>query len=63
MAAFDLTRPSEFNVATSGCGCPVGHSVKNPKGPEGTTATFNEYATTVSGMLQALLEITKSREV
>src|SRR5579864_8697041 len=64
MAAFDLILPSiEFSVATSGCGCPVGHSVRNPSEPEGTTATFSEYATAVEGMPQALLEMAKSREV
>jgi hypothetical protein len=64
VAAFDFTLPSmEFNVATSGCVWPVGHSVRNPKGPEGTTATFSEYATAVDGMPQALLGIAKSRAV
>src|SRR5579864_105321 len=64
MAAFDLILPSmEFNVATSGCGCPVGHSVRNPSEPEGTTATFSEYATAVDGMPQTLAGMAKSREV
>ena len=31
IAAFDLIRPSEFNVATSGWFCPEGHSVKYPR--------------------------------
>jgi hypothetical protein len=43
MAALALIRPSnEFKLAVRGCGCPVGHSVKYPKGPMGTTATFKE---------------------
>src|SRR5258708_1072278 len=43
IAAFDLILPSiELSVATSGLDCPEGHNVRNPKGPEGTTATFIE---------------------
>src|ERR1700674_5736741 len=53
----------ECSVATSGWGCPVGHIVKNPKGPEGTTATFIEYATAAEGIPQALAGIAKSRDV
>src|SRR5438067_3551982 len=63
MAAFDLVRPSEFSVAASGCGSPAGHNVRYPRRPEGTTATFSEYAVAVDGMPHTLLETTKSREV
>src|SRR5579864_5823122 len=64
MAAFDLILPSmELSVATSGCGWPVGHSVRNPSEPEGTTATFSEYAIALDGIPQALAGMAKSREV
>ena len=33
---------SAFKVDTNGLGCPVGHAARNPKGPLGTTAKFNE---------------------
>src|SRR5579864_5343258 len=62
MAALDLTLPSiELRVATKGWDCPEAQSVRNPKVPRGTTATFREYAVAVDGMPQALLGITKSR--
>src|ERR1022692_566892 len=36
MAALALIRPSsEFKVAVRGCDCPVGHTVRYPKGPIG----------------------------
>src|ERR1039458_9368235 len=53
MAASALMRPSsEFRVATTGLSWPVGHRVRYPSGPCGTTETFSEYAAAVSGMLQ-----------
>src|ERR1022692_5111601 len=53
IAASALMRPSsEFRVATTGLPCPVGHRVRYPSGPDGTTETFSEYAAAVSGMLQ-----------
>src|ERR1035441_6259705 len=64
MAAFALMRPStEFKVAITGRGCPAGHTVRYPRPPCGTTATFSEYAAAVEGMLQALSGMAKSREV
>jgi hypothetical protein len=43
MAAFALTRPlGEFNVDSTGRGCPVGHTVRYPKVGCGTTVTFSE---------------------
>ena len=43
IAALDFILPSmEFNVATNGRTAPVGHTVRNPSVPRGTTATFSE---------------------
>src|SRR4051812_18962721 len=64
IAAVDLVRPSsELAVETKGCTCPVGHSVRNPRGPAGTTATFSENACAVGGMLHGLIGIIKLRAV
>src|ERR1039458_5594400 len=53
MAALALIRPSsEFKVAVRGCDCPVGHTVRYPKGPIGTTETFNEKAMAPRGIQQ-----------
>src|SRR5450631_1447689 len=50
IAAVARTVPSrEFSVDTPGCACPVGHAVKNPRKPLGTTVTLNEYAAAVAG--------------
>jgi hypothetical protein len=55
IAAFATTRPSnEFNVETSGCGCPAGQTDRYATGPGGTTVIFREYACAVLGMLHAL---------
>jgi hypothetical protein len=43
IAAFALMRPSkEFMVEIPGLSSPVGHSVKSPSTPCGTTVTFSE---------------------
>ena len=43
MAALDLILPSsELSVAAKGRDCPVGHIVRKPSAPRGTTATFIE---------------------
>src|ERR1700674_1291359 len=63
IAALDLILPSiELSVATSGWGCPDGHSGRNPSAPRGTTATFSEEPAAVDGIPQALLGIAKSRD-
>src|SRR5271157_1317149 len=64
MAALAFTRPSpEFRVETAGWPCPVGHTVRYPNGPPGTTVTFREYAAAVGGTPHALLGMMKSRQV
>ena len=65
IAALDRTRPSrELTVATTGCVCPAGQTVRNPRGPEGITATFKEKAEAVAGMAHAVFgEMAMSREV
>src|SRR5258708_17064253 len=64
MAALALMRPSsEFSVEARGCGCPLGHMVRYPRDPWGTTVTFREYAAALAGILQALFGMMKSRNV
>src|ERR1017187_2894614 len=65
MAALALIRPSsEFIVETPGRCCPVGHIIRYPKYPCGTTVTLREYAAAVAGMLQPpSCGMGKSREV
>src|SRR4051794_3900284 len=64
IAAVDLVRPSsELAVETTGCTCPVGHSVRNPSGPAGTTATLSEYACAVGGILHGPFGMIKLRAV
>src|ERR1019366_874365 len=61
MMALALIRPSrEFSVATTGRGCPVGHAVRYPREPCGTTDTFSEYAAAVVGIRQGPLGMAKS---
>src|SRR5260370_1375616 len=63
MAALALMRPSnEFSVEARGCGCPLGHMVRYPRDPWGTTVTFREYADALEGTPQALFGMTKSRD-
>src|SRR3981081_4543917 len=62
IAAFALIRPSsEFKVETKGCGVPLGHMVRYPSDPCGTTVTFSEKACAVAGIPQALVEMVNSR--
>src|SRR5260370_28887585 len=64
MAALALMRPSsEFSVEARGCGCPLGHMVRYPRDPWGTTVTFREYAAALAGILQALFGMMKARNV
>jgi hypothetical protein len=64
IAALERTRPSiELTVAATGCVCPVGQSVRNPKGTVGITATLSEYAAAVEGMLHDPDGIVKVRNV
>jgi hypothetical protein len=43
MAALAVTAPvGAFRVETSGCGCPVGHVVRNLRAPLGTEVKFRE---------------------
>jgi hypothetical protein len=43
IAAFATTVPvGSFNVDTFGIDCPVGHVVRFPSGPGGTTVKFSE---------------------
>src|ERR1035438_7072210 len=60
MAALALIRPSsEFKVAVRGCDCPVGHTVRYPKGPIGTTETLSEKAMAPRGTRQVPCPIGK----
>src|ERR1035441_5197923 len=65
IAAFALIRPSsEFRVEIAGWSSPVGHTVRYPNPPCGTTGTFSEQAAAVVGIPQFRLSGTKkSREV
>ena len=54
-AAFAATAPLyEFSVDAFGIACPVGHVVRYPSGPGGTTVKFNEYAAALTGIPQEL---------
>src|SRR5580658_6692435 len=62
IAALALILPSEeLRVETAGCGCPDGHTERNPSGPKGTTVRFSEYAAAFAGIPQGLDGIAKSR--
>src|SRR5690348_17245953 len=62
IAAFATMSPaSELRVDTSGLACPVGHTVRYPSGPLGTTVTFNAYAFAPDGMPHELPGTGKSR--
>ncbi len=51
MAALAVTTPvEELSVETTGCACPVGHTVRNPRPPCGTAVMLSEYAWAVDGM-------------
>src|SRR6516225_3962086 len=59
IAALATTVPSRsFKVAANGSGLLMGpcQIVRYPRGPGGATATLNEYAAAVGGMLQVGLE-------
>src|SRR5216684_4578437 len=64
IAALALMRPSsEFRVEARGNACPLGHTVRYPRDPWGTTVTLNEYAEALEGIPQALFGMMKSRDV
>jgi hypothetical protein len=51
-------------VATTGCVCPAGQTVRNPSEPDGITATLREKAAAVVGIVHVVLdEIVNVREV
>lgn len=58
MAALATIVPvGSFKVETTGFDCPVGHTVKYPRGcpPMGTAVKLNEYASAELGMSQLLV--------
>src|SRR5258708_9121933 len=62
-AGLALMRPSsEFSVEARGRACPLGHMVRYPREPWGTTVTFREYEAALEGIPQALFGMTKSRD-
>ena len=55
IAILDVIAPSmAFNVETSGCVVPCGHSVRKPKGVGGTTVAFKTKDCAVVGAPQPL---------
>src|SRR5437870_11013623 len=53
--AFAVIRPSRaLSVEAFGCATPVGHTVSQPNGRDGTTVAFIEYPWAVAGTLHAL---------
>ena len=62
MAALATILPlGELIVEGDGVAVPVGHEVKYPSGPVGSTVMFNEYAWAVPGTPQELCGIGKTR--
>src|SRR5580698_10680376 len=50
IAAFAVAVPvEELSVETTGCACPAGHTVRNPRLLCGTAVMLSEYAWTVDG--------------
>ncbi len=51
-AVFTICPVTSSSVTTLGCGCPVGHRVRYPTGPGGTSVTVTEYACALEGIVQ-----------